>query len=83
MRSFFSKCQNSSWDILTRNFQISSNINQFALNHKNAAVNFIFLVANRYVGRKTQKKKYLFWDKFLKHLKILFDGVEKILSSTL
>ena len=52
----------------------NSNINQFALNHENAAVNFLYLAANWYVGRKTQKCKDLFWDEFLKHLKILLDG---------
>ena len=52
----------------------NSNINQFALNHENVAVNFLYLAANWYVGRKTQKRKDLFWDEFLKHIKILLEG---------
>ena len=58
---------------LTEEFP-NSNINQFALNHENVAVNFLYLAANWYVGRKTQKCKDLFWDEFLKHIKILLDG---------
>ena len=34
----------------------NSNINQIALNHENAAVNFMLLLANWYVGRKTQEQ---------------------------
>ena len=52
----------------------NSHINSFALNHENAAVNIMHLLAIWYVGRKTEKHKGLFWDEFFKHLKILLDG---------
>ena len=44
------------------------------LNHENAAVNFMNLLANWYVGRKTQKHEGLFWDEFVKPLKVLLGG---------
>ena len=62
----------------------NSAINQFALNYENGAINFIFLVVNWYVGRKTQKKREgLFWDEFVKHLRILIDGEKTVVVNSL
>ena len=55
----------------------NSNINQFA------AVKFLHLVVNSYVGRETQERKGLFWDKFLKHLKNLLDGERTVVVNLL
>ena len=54
-QAFFQKVTEFAMGYIDEEFS-NSNINQFALNHDIAAVNFIFLVAYWYVGRKTQQK---------------------------
>ena len=53
---------------------ISSKFYQLSVSHQNAAINYIYLVANWYVGRKFQYGKKLYWDEYYKYLKIMQIG---------
>lgn len=52
-------------------------------NYHIAAVNFLNLVSNWYIGRKFQSGKELFWDEYRKYAKIFLTGEKPIIKTVL
>ena len=56
---------------------------QFTCHHENIAINYLYLTANWYAGRKVQYGKQLYWDKFQKNLESVLVGEKTAVTSVL
>ena len=77
---FFQKVSEFIKNNIEPDYLTDSTLARFSCCHDNSAVNYVNLVANWYVGRKTQYRKQLYWDEFIKNLKILLVGEKTVVA---
>ena len=78
---FFNKVSEFIKDDIEPNYRSDLKLNRFSCSHENSSVNYVNLVANWYVGRKTQYQKKLYWDEFLKYVRCLLVGEKTVVVS--
>ena len=59
---------------LDQNLTNINYLHYLTIDHQTTAINFLSLVSNWYIGRKFQKSKELYWDEFLKFVKMFLVG---------
>ena len=59
-----------------------SRVDRFTCYSTSKSVNFIYLVANWYLGRQFQNKKHLYWDAFIKFRNQFLIGEKKEIRDT-
>jgi hypothetical protein len=60
----------------------ANSVDRFTCYSTSKSVNFIYLVANWYLGRQFQNKKYLYWDAFIKFRNQFLIGEKKEIRDT-